>query len=488
MANVFNLNQFKKEPVVLVKKEVKSGITLTEHQSLIYDTLLPFSMGALSYKMLLLEGYAGTGKSTIVNHLIAALLSDTGKVIGVTAPTNKAVKVLRKMSKYLPTFSERLQYKTIHSLLGLKEVIGNDGKKRYVADKLTKKSIDQIDFLILDEASMLQDELFEEIQLYVMGGLRVLFVGDGKQIPPVMQDEATPFNEENRRILKIEHLVLSEIVRQAAGNPIIQMATAIREHPTYRKSFLSFLPEDPVTDSGDGVYPVHDMDFFVRVCNKLYLSAAYKTDSDYVKIVCWTNREVDKLNNYIRTLLYPEQCSDRIVIGERLLAEETIIDRTEGLERLQYTTNDEFEVLSYTISHVVIVGVNYKIYNCVVASSGEERENIRVLHEDSQEDYDKVLARFKELAVNDRSGKAAPLWANFYNFQTNFAKIKYNYAITAHKSQGSTYTNCIVLVDDVCKNSYLIERNKILYTAITRASRRLFMVEIPISFSRKNLR
>lgn len=487
MTNVFN--QFKKEPVAVFKKEVvSSGVTLTDHQSIVYDTLLPFSMGVLSYKMLLLEGFAGTGKSTMVNHLLAALLSDTSKIIGITAPTNKAVKVLRKMSKYLPHFSERLHYRTIHSLLGLKEVIGNDGKKRYVADKLSKKSIDQIDFLILDEASMLQDELFEEIQLYVMGGLRVLFVGDGKQIPPVMQDEATPFNKENREILNIEHLVLSEIVRQAAGNPIIQMATAIREHPTYRKSFLSFLPEDPVTDAGEGVYPVHDMDFFVRVCNKLYLSESYKTDSDYVKIVCWTNKEVDKLNNYIRSLLYPEQCSDRIVIGERLLAEETIIDKTEGIERLQYTTNDEFEVLSYTIEHVTIVGIVYKVYQCRVASSGEEPESIRVLHEDSQEDYDKVLENLKELALRDRSGKAAPLWANFYNFQTNFAKIKYNYAITAHKSQGSTYTNCIVLVDDVYKNSYLLERNKILYTAITRASKRLFMVEIPISFSRKNLR
>lgn len=412
-----------------------SGTVLTPHQELAYQEISDFVYRKSTHKMHVLSGYAGTGKSTLTNHLLADLLNNTGKSIAVTAPTNKAVKVLRNMSKYLPQFSHRIRYKTIHSLLGLKEVIDHKGEIKYVADKMSSKDIDQINILIVDESSMLQDELFEEIQLYTMQGLIVLFIGDDKQIPPVKADSSIPFTAEERERFKMQMSTLTEIVRQASDNPIIAVATALRERPNLRKSVLTLLEGEGVV-GGSGVYQIADYQDFSTVVEKLYLGNKYKEDSDFVKLIAWTNKEVDRLNNFVRTKLYPDTCHKRIVIGERLLADKPIFDRMETEETILFTTNDEFTVLDYQEAEVNIGGIIFKTYNCQVASKDEEAVTIRVLHEDSLEQFKTVQDNLKKIAskaTKEQDGNASKRWKEYYDFDKNFAQIKYAYAITGHK-------------------------------------------------------
>ena len=412
-----------------------SGTVLTPHQEIAYQEISDFVYRKSTHKMHVLSGYAGTGKSTLTNHLLADLLNNTGKTIAVTAPTNKAVKVLRNMSKYLPQFSHRIRYKTIHSLLGLKEVIDHKGEIKYVADKMSSKDIDQINILIVDESSMLQDELFEEIQLYTMQGLIVLFVGDDKQIPPVKADSSIPFTAEERGRYKMQMSTLSEIVRQASDNPIIAIATSLRERPNLRKSVLTLLEGEGVVQ-GSGVYQISDYSDFSTVVEKLYLGNKYKEDSDFVKLIAWTNKEVDRLNNFVRTKLYPENSHKRIVVGERLLADKPILDRMETEETILFTTNDEFTVLDYQEASVNIGGIIFKTYNCQVASKDEEAVTIRVLHEDSMEEFKTVQDSLKKIAAQATKAQdstASKRWKEYYDFDKNFAQIKYAYAITSHK-------------------------------------------------------
>jgi ATP-dependent exoDNAse (exonuclease V) alpha subunit len=67
------------------------------------------------------------------------------------------------------------------------------------------------------------------------------------------------------------------------------------------------------------------------------------------------------------------------------------------------------------------------------------------------------------------------MWENYYNFLNNFAIVKNAYAISAHKSQGSSYNDSLVILNDIVKNRDIIEKNRILYTAITRPKNKLYL-------------
>jgi exodeoxyribonuclease-5 len=101
---------------------------------------------------------------------------------------------------------------------------------------------------------------------------------------------------------------------------------------------------------------------------------------------------------------------------------------------------------------------------------------IKLLAESSQKAYDDELESLKKKAE-----KAAPMlkrnaWVKYYNFKDKFADVKYNYALTVHKAQGSTFDNAIVINCDIKRMPNKRERDKLLYTAITRAKNKLFMV------------
>ncbi len=119
--------------------------------------------------MFRVKGYAGTGKTFLITRFIEYVLTMPSKhyQVAVTAPTNKAVKVLRDESEYTHT---RLKFATIHSLLGLKEQIDAYGVVAFERDKREPSSLDSYEVLIVDEASMLADELFAEIHGFVASG------------------------------------------------------------------------------------------------------------------------------------------------------------------------------------------------------------------------------------------------------------------------------------------------------------------------------
>jgi ATP-dependent exoDNAse (exonuclease V) alpha subunit len=99
---------------------------------------------------------------------------------------------------------------------------------------------------------------------------------------------------------------------------------------------------------------------------------------------------------------------------------------------------------------------------------------IKVLHEDSEASYAKMLEELKQLAIN-RKSTGPNLWIDFYDALKWPADIAYNYAITAHKAQGSTYENVFLMEDDINANQNIVERNRIKYTSYSRASHKLYV-------------
>jgi ATP-dependent exoDNAse (exonuclease V) alpha subunit len=100
---------------------------------------------------------------------------------------------------------------------------------------------------------------------------------------------------------------------------------------------------------------------------------------------------------------------------------------------------------------------------------------IDILHESSQSEFNRIANNLKQIAI-EKKGKEKS-WVKYYDFLRRFADVSYAYAITAHKSQGSTYTTAFVLEDDIDVNIDVIERNRIKYTSYTRSSKKLYVLK-----------
>lgn len=202
----------------------------------------------------------------------------------------------------------------------------------------------------------------------------------------------------------------------------------------------------------------------------MFSSTYFKTNPDYVKIIAWTNREVDKYNKIVRTHLFGEGIP-KIIPGDKLTADAPYIEDKVALIK----NNEDMEVVSATIEEDNVGPDLYiKVYKSVVKVFGLEGDTydvaVKILHEDSDTDFKAVLNLLKTRALAEVKGtyKHKEAWREFYRFKDRYLRAKYSYAITAHKSQGSSYDHTVVMMYDIIKNNKTEERNRILYTACTR--------------------
>ena len=136
-----------------------------------------------------------------------------------------------------------------------------------------------------------------------------------------------------------------------------------------------------------------------------------------------------------------------------------------------YVTNDDVVITSVVVENILIANheLEVKIYNC--------NDGIKIIHEDSEELLNKTLERMKLQAMNEMNTYSRKkLWAKVYDLRDRFANVSYGYAITSHKSQGSTYVDTCIVVDDIMINPNKTEAAKILYTSLTRANERVWLL------------
>ncbi len=431
--------------------------------------------------MFCLEGWAGTGKTFTIAIFIEWYfsLNRTSKV-AITAPTNKAVGVSYKMAEYTHT---NLNYATIHSLLGLKENINDAGEQEFVKEWGVPSKIDDMDLLVVDETSQLPDELFEYLLESVAQGLKIIFVGDGCQIPPIGKKDCIPFSPKLRESYGIGYMQLTDIQRQAEGNPIINITRIIREN-LHKPAPLAGHKVNDIDDEGRGVMFLNrrnDNDFY-EILESFYRSEHYAADADFVKVLAYTNSVVDYMNASIREIIYDSDQLPKLCIGEKLIANKPIV----WGDDIIFTNNEEMVVVSFEPSVENINEGQYmlKFYDTIVTKvnidGSKEDKNIRIIHEDSEEEYNDILKQLAKLAKSHPKGSlfSKQYWATFHEFKKYFAEVKYSYALTCHKSQGSTYVVTIVMEDSITKARYIdtVEKNRIKYTADSRASDLLIIV------------
>ena len=213
----------------------------------------------------------------------------------------------------------------------------------------------------------------------------------------------------------------------------------------------------------------------------MFTGHAFNDNPDHAKVVAWRNNTVNRINQLIRSIRYKDEPIRKIMIGEKLVANKPI---TDNYNIMLFTTNDEFEVVAYDLrtrryaTEEETIKLEY--YHADVEyfdlNGRKQRRKIDILHEDSQQDFEKIAAGLRRDAVSKKGYEAKQAWVRFYNFQRQFADVGYNYAITAHKCQGWTYKHVFIMEDDIDTNQNVYERNRIKYTAFSRPSKKLYIV------------
>ncbi len=394
---------------------------------------------------LLIIGKAGTGKTTLINFLLKELKNRENKKgykkSICSAPTNKAVRVLKeKIDSDIP----ENYFQTTHSALKLKRIIDNkNGTVDFIPDIYGSPPLKWVSILIIDEASMLNSKLLEYIEEFSKN-IKIIFIGDEAQLPPV-GEEISPVFTNNYPVLE-----LKEIIRQEEGNPIIDLS---------RDLSLIKTRIDRRTSIGGYI--------FSNDTNKVIETLANVNGTDDLKYLAWTNREVDYINNQVRKRIYGNP--SKIELGESLVFNTPYDD---------FFTNEEIVVSSLNIIERDFLiysypNLKYNAENLDEPETIERKETIKlyqvnssifIVHEDSEKLFKDIL---KDLSSRAKSKEIN--WEEYYKFVENFADIKYNHALTVHKSQGSTYGQVIINIKDLFLNTDLKEREKLLYTAITRA-------------------
>ena len=456
------------------------------------------------HEALVLKGYAGTGKTFLVKRIIEYIAqTDHRKRIAISAPTNKAVQVLFMNS---PSNTEslhayilddifdadsRLVYSTIHKLLGLREIITDDGHQLFQADPRSGSSLDNYDFLIVDEVSMLDDKLCNEIMKFA-DRTRIIFMGDPAQIPPVGKNDSIPFSK--NQPYNLNYIELTEIMRQKGDNPIIKLSFEVRNNLT--KDHAVPVINTELNDKDHGVIrldSVTDRDAVKPLLEKYFKTEEFKLNSDYMKVIAWRNKTVSYINDTVREILYGVNPAT-YVVGEKLIVNKPVFEKiTKDFKgrayqnwQIKFNTSDELEVQKVTVVNKSFREDNYRldmkmykldIINDNPMKDGKTRSTIFVVHEDSVADYEALLLQTKNSAKVTRVPKN---WVTHFNIQKWSANITYNYAITGHKSQGSTYKNVLVIEEDLDMNRKVVERNRIKYTVFSRPTDRLYVL-------RKNL-
>jgi len=440
-------------------------IVFTEDQQKAYDSIIDFIEKGNNH-MALLEGCAGSGKSTLCSSIVEYVCNHGlfGK-IAMSAPTWKAVKVMKNMAK--EGTKDKIDYTSLHSLLGLKRLITKDGKETFKRDNKSPCKLAFYDLVIVDEASMVADELFHELENQNFRGTKILFVGDGNQINPVNHTHSVPMLEEQRTLYNIDHFKLTKIVRQAENNPIIQCSQKV-----LNDEFKFIAGHKELVDKTGIVMLNSDRTIINKLLNYYFCSEKFDKDPNYAKLGAWTNKTVDMYNALIRNMKYGK--APRIVLDEKLLADKPIKDLD---DEIIYTTNEDLRVLSVEVKEKTLPQGMFTYYDCLVSGDEGQEHKIHILHEKSHRAYDLLLQTLSKAALKEIDIKKRMLmWKDYYIFMENFAAVNYNYAVTIHNMQGSTYDNCFIVYNDIMRNFRPDEKKRILYTAITRPRELLYIL------------
>ena len=426
---------------------------------------------------LILKGYAGTGKTTLVGALVKVLRAE-GRPVVLLAPTGRAAKVLSAYAGQPASTIHRRIYRAAgedDGYAGMRVAAHQDAGALFIVDEASMIGRGNVGEGPFGSRDLMHD-LFEHI--FSVHGTRLLLIGDPAQLPPVGSDHSPALDPKELQAFGVVagSIELTDVVRQAAGSGILTNATDLRrilaeEHPMPR--FQAGFADVIRTDGLD---------------LQEALETAYGQDGDdEVCLICRSNKRAYQYSQQVRTRIHgyeEELCSgDRLMVvkndyfwagqngkkelianGEPIVVQRVHrVEEAHGLRFADITASWWNGVEERELEVKVLLDV------LAIESPALPGPRLRLLRETLFESYTEPTkgARMKRL-------KEDPF--------AQALQVKYAYAVTAHKAQGGQWNT--VFVDQGYVTEEMIDREYVrwLYTAITRAGKRLYLLNFHARF------
>ncbi|MBM77101.1 MAG: ATP-dependent endonuclease [Crocinitomicaceae bacterium] len=460
--------------------EKKFPFTFTKEQKEIVGSIADFTTSISTRSIFLLKGYAGTGKTTLISALVKSLPSVAKRSV-LLAPTGRAAKVLSKYSNK--------QASTIHRKIYWIRSRKNGNTYIKIKDNTHTNTI-----FIVDEASMIPEasdssfgnrSLLDDLIQFVYDGIgcKLILIGDTAQLPPVHLDISPALDEgflETTYLKDVISVTMKEVVRQSKESTVLSNATDLRN----RISVDDF--SYPKFDVSSDVVRLESGEELQE-----QLETAYSVSGVTNTIVlCRSNKRANIYNEQIRARIRFQE--NEISVGDMLmvvrnnyfwLGEDSkagFIANGDIVEVVRF--KETIDRYGFSFANLTVQLVDYpdeKDLDVIVMLDTLSSETPSLTYDEYKKLYNEVSLDYKGDRELNKKIKENPFF--------NALQIKFSYAITCHKSQGGQWDNVFVdlgyFKEEMLNKSYL----RWLYTATTRASQKLFLINFKEDFFTKHL-
>ncbi|NOR76336.1 MAG: AAA family ATPase [Draconibacterium sp.] len=450
-------------------------------QEKLIDVLSDYITSDEPDKIMLIKGYAGTGKTTMVFSLTQSLTSLKIRSI-LLAPTGRAAKVMSEYCK-MPAL-------TIHKKI-YRQKSSSDGMGKFGLDKNLYKNT----YFIVDEASMISNELsensvfgsgrlLEDLLEYVYSGknCRLILVGDTAQLPPVKLNISPALEAASLEYygFSVNEVELKEVVRQAEDSGILFNATKIRNRIGSFNDNSGFFPID--INSFDDVERISGEELIETISSAYDKYGLFETT-----IVTRSNKRANLFNKGIRgSILYKE---NEVEKGDLLMVVKNNYFWVDDEMKLDFIANGDIaeivtiygyeELYGFRFANVSLGFIDYENLeiDCKIFLETLSIESASFPYEQNRQLFDLISEDYAD--VKNKRERWKKVKDNPY---FNALQVKFAYAVTCHKAQGGQWK--AVFVDHGFLNEDMLntEYYRWMYTAFTRPTEKLFLINFNKNF------
>lgn len=431
--------------------------------------------------ILVVNGYAGTGKTTAIASVIRTMHEYRRQCI-LLAPTGRAAKVLSGYAGQ-PAY-------TIHKHIYRQKSVGGDGFGQFsLAPNKSKEAlfiVDEVSLIGVEASQSQSSQLFgsgnllEDLVSFVRNGLncKLILIGDSAQLPPVGLDCSPALSRDYMSMVGgVSFVELTTVVRQQKESGILYNATVVRHR-------ISALEESFGDDPGELKMRVSGFDDVERITGGDLIekiSDAYvRYGEDEVIVLCRSNKRAIRYNAGIRSTVQFKE--ERLVRDDKLMIVKNCYQFLEGIQGMDYIANGDIVKLLKISKYEERYGLHFAQARLSFPDYGDQEitaevildtldaESAALTYEQQNRLYLGVDADYSHITSKKKRYEAVRE-DRYYNA----LQLKYANAITCHKSQGGQW-KCVFIDNPFWQDDLLPDDLKWLYTAITRGVEKVYFV------------
>lgn len=432
--------------------------------------------------IMVVNGYAGTGKTTAISSVISVLKQYGTKCV-LLAPTGRAAKVLS-------SYAGQPAY-TIHKHIYRQKSVGGDGFGQFTLapnkDKETLFVVDEVSLIGIDAGQQQSSTAFgsgnllEDLITFVRSGVecKVILIGDSAQLPPIGLDASPALSKDYMAMMGgTVFAEMTTVVRQQQESGILYNATMLRQllvELSYGPGVMDLCDMGLETAPFDDVERIGGGELIEKI------SDAYSHyGEDETVILCRSNRRAIKYNLGVRSTVQFKE--ERLVRDDKLMIVKNCYQFVEDIKDMDYIANGDIAKLIKISKYEERYGLHFaeariafpdyddqEIVAKVILDTLESEsasltyEQSNLLYQGVNQDYSHITTKKKRYeAVREDK---------YYNA----LQLKYANAITCHKSQGGQW-KCVFIDNPFWQEELTEDDLKWLYTAMTRATEKVYLV------------